>query len=85
VTDRVLDHDNLTLTYACENCDNSLQSSAQRKSYEMTSISAQLSRSLPKPKYTGEEEAIPQHAQHRGPRIVGAGTLDESQIVLRVS
>lgn len=51
----------------------------------MTSISAALSRALPKPKYTGEEEEIPQHAQQRGPRILGAGALDDSQIVLKVS
>ncbi|TVY45411.1 Pre-mRNA-processing protein [Lachnellula subtilissima] len=51
----------------------------------MTSISAALSRALPKPKYTGEEEEIPQHAQQRGPRILGAGALDDSQIVLKKS
>jgi SNW domain-containing protein 1 len=38
---------------------------------------------LPKPKYTGEEEEAA-HTQTRGPRIVGAGALDESQIVLKV-
>lgn len=51
----------------------------------MTSLAASLSRALPKPKYLGEEEDIPQHAQQRGPRILGAGALDESQIVLKVS
>ena len=51
----------------------------------MTSISASLARALPKPKYTGEEEEIPQHAQQRGPRILGAGALDDTQIVLKVS
>jgi SNW domain-containing protein 1 len=51
----------------------------------MTSIAAGLTRALPKPKYTGEEEEIPQHAQQRGPRILGAGSLDDSQIVLKVS
>lgn len=51
----------------------------------MTSMSASLARALPKPKYTGEEEEIPQHAQQRGPRILGAGALDDSQIVLKVS
>lgn len=51
----------------------------------MTSMSASLSRALPKPKYTGEEEDIPQHAQQRGPRILGAGALDDTQIVLKVS
>lgn len=51
----------------------------------MTSIAAGLTRALPKPKYTGEDEEIPQHAQQRGPRIVGPGVLDDSQIVLKKS
>jgi SNW domain-containing protein 1 len=51
----------------------------------MTSIAASLSRALPKPKYTSEEEEIPQHAQQRGPRVVGAGTIDDTQIVLKVN
>ena len=51
----------------------------------MASIAASLSRALPKPQYTGEEEEIPQHAQQRGPRILGAGALDDGQIVLKVS
>lgn len=51
----------------------------------MTSLASGLFKSLPKPKYTGEEEDLPQHAQPRGPRIVGAGQLDETQVVLRVS
>lgn len=51
----------------------------------MASIAAGLTRALPKPKYTGEDEEIPQHAQQRGPRILGPGTLDDSQIILKVS
>ncbi|EXJ93511.1 pre-mRNA-processing protein 45 [Capronia coronata CBS 617.96] len=39
--------------------------------------------SLPKPKYTGEHEEVPVHAQPKGPRIVGPGVIDESQIVLK--
>lgn len=50
----------------------------------MSSIAQSLAASLPKPKYTGEDEEIPARAQQRGPRIVGPGQLDESQIVLRV-
>ncbi|KAI1390910.1 SKIP/SNW domain-containing protein [Hypoxylon trugodes] len=46
-------------------------------------MAASLAAALPKPKYTGEDEDIPVHAQQRGPRIVGAGQIDESQIVLR--
>src|SRR4051812_1187526 len=51
----------------------------------MASVSAGLFSALPKPKYTGEDEEIPAHAQPKGPRIVGPGVLDESQIVLKVS
>ena len=39
--------------------------------------------SLPKPRYTGEHEEVPLHAQPKGPRIVGPGAIDESQIVLK--
>ncbi|RMZ89824.1 hypothetical protein DV736_g2954, partial [Chaetothyriales sp. CBS 134916] len=39
--------------------------------------------SLPKPKYSGEHEEEPQHARPTGPRVVGPGAIDESQIVLR--
>lgn len=49
----------------------------------MSTIATSLSSALPKPKYTGEDEELPQHTQQRGPRIVGAGTIDESQIVLK--
>ncbi|KAI9744185.1 MAG: mRNA splicing protein [Claussenomyces sp. TS43310] len=51
----------------------------------MTSISAALTQALPKPRYTGENEEIPLHAQQRGPRILGAGALDDTQIVLKRS
>ena len=44
-----------------------------------------LSKVLPKPKYTGEYEELPVHAQSKGPRILGAGSLDETQVVLKVS
>ncbi|KAI1824762.1 SKIP/SNW domain-containing protein [Xylaria intraflava] len=46
-------------------------------------MAASLAAALPKPKYTGEDEEIPIHAQQRGPRILGPGQIDESQIVLR--
>ncbi|KAF3811318.1 Pre-mRNA-processing protein 45 [Colletotrichum gloeosporioides] len=51
----------------------------------MASIAASLAAALPKPKYTGEDEEVPARAQQRGPRIVGAGQLDETQIVLKRS
>lgn len=50
----------------------------------MTSIATSLSRALPKPKYTGENEELPIHTQSKGPRILGAGSLDETQIVIKV-
>lgn len=49
----------------------------------MASIASSLARSLPKPKYTGEDEEAPVRAQ-RGPRIVSAAEIDETQIVLKV-
>ncbi|KAL2135411.1 hypothetical protein VTI74DRAFT_8644 [Chaetomium olivicolor] len=47
----------------------------------MASIATGLSRALPKPKYSSEYEE--QKAQQRGPRIVGADQIDETQIVLK--
>lgn len=51
----------------------------------MATLARSLQAALPKPKYTGEDEEAPAHTQHRGPRIVGAGELDETQIVLKRS
>ncbi|KAJ2987697.1 hypothetical protein NUW58_g4364 [Xylaria curta] len=48
-------------------------------------MAASLAAALPKPRYTGEDEEIPVYAQQRGPRILGPGQIDESQIVLRRS
>ncbi|KAJ9661068.1 mRNA splicing protein [Neophaeococcomyces mojaviensis] len=48
-------------------------------------MASALFASLPKPKYTGEHEEAPLHAQPKGPRIVGPGVIDESQIVLKRS
>ncbi|KKZ66327.1 pre-mRNA-processing protein 45 [[Emmonsia] crescens] len=50
-----------------------------------TSIAQGLFKSLPKPKYTGEDEELPPHAQPKGPRIVGAGAVNESQVVLKTA
>ncbi|KAL2264289.1 hypothetical protein VTK26DRAFT_7894 [Humicola hyalothermophila] len=47
----------------------------------MASIATGLARALPKPKYSSEYEE--QRAQQRGPRIVAADQIDETQIVLK--
>lgn len=49
----------------------------------MSTTALSLSQALPAPQYTGESEDVPTHAKAKGPRVVGVGTLDESQIVLR--
>jgi SNW domain-containing protein 1 len=49
----------------------------------MASLAAALSQALPKPNYTGEDEELPTRASQRGPRIVGPGHLDDTQIVLK--
>lgn len=51
----------------------------------MASISSSLSRALPTPKYSAEEDSIPHHPQQRGPRVIPSGSLSESQIVLKKS
>jgi SNW domain-containing protein 1 len=48
----------------------------------MATIATSLSKSLPKPKYTGDEEELPAHVRAKGPRVVDAASLD-SQIVLK--
>jgi SNW domain-containing protein 1 len=40
---------------------------------------------LPKPKYTGEDEALPTHTQSKGPRVIGAHELEASQLVVKRS
>jgi len=44
-----------------------------------------LSKALPRPKYSGEDEELTENANSRGPKVVGAGAIDQSQIALRVS
>lgn len=51
----------------------------------MATMAGSLQTSLPKPKYTGEDEEAPAHTKHRGPRVVGAGEIDETQVVLKRS
>ncbi|KAI9885548.1 MAG: mRNA splicing protein [Watsoniomyces obsoletus] len=49
----------------------------------MTSIATSLSKALPKPKYTGSEESIPTYAQPKGPRVLGASSLNDTQLVVK--
>jgi len=49
----------------------------------MSSISIPLARALPPPKYTGEHEELPTHTNSKGPRILGAGALEEMQVVFK--
>ncbi|MCJ1225606.1 mRNA splicing protein [Toensbergia leucococca] len=44
-----------------------------------------LAKALPKPRYTGEHEELPNHSRSKGPQILGAGSLDETQVVLKRS
>ncbi|CAK3829495.1 Pre-mRNA-processing 45 [Lecanosticta acicola] len=44
-----------------------------------------LSSALPKPKYTGEDEQAPTHAQQKGPRVIDARELESSQLVVKRS
>ena len=43
-----------------------------------------LSGLLPKPKYTGEDEELPSHAQQKGPRIIDAREVESQQLVVKV-
>ena len=51
----------------------------------MSPLTTSLSDALPKPKYIGEYEELSAQAVSKGPRIVGAGALDETQVVLKAS
>ena len=42
-----------------------------------------LSNALPKPKYTGEDEELPNHTQQKGPRVIDARELESSQLVVK--
>ena len=48
-------------------------------------IARSLAKVLPKPKYTGEHEELQSNNRSKGSRSLGAGALDESQIVLKVN
>jgi SNW domain-containing protein 1 len=49
----------------------------------MASIASSLSKSLPRPKYSGEDEQLPTNTRPQGPRIVDAASLDTQVSVRR--
>ena len=49
----------------------------------MSAIATSITRALPKPKYTGEHEEFPTHTQTKGPRILGAGDFNETQVSVK--
>lgn len=49
----------------------------------MTSIANSLAKALPKPKHIREHEELPSHTLPKGPRILGAASFDETQVVLK--
>ena len=51
----------------------------------MASVASTLAHFLPKPKYAGQYEEIPSHAQPKGPRVVGKDAVIGNAIALRVS
>ncbi|KAI9864697.1 MAG: mRNA splicing protein [Vezdaea acicularis] len=46
-------------------------------------LTTALSKALPKPKYTEEDEELPSHTGSRGLRVLGPGELDQTQLVLK--
>lgn len=50
----------------------------------MTTIGRSLASALPQPKHSRDEEAPPLHAQTKGPKVITANDLDNSQLVLKV-
>ncbi|KAK5137762.1 mRNA splicing protein [Meristemomyces frigidus] len=51
----------------------------------LTGTRTSISSSLPKPKYTGEDEELPTHTQQKGPRVIDARELESSQLVVKRS
>ena len=50
----------------------------------MTTIGRSLASALPKPNYSGEDEALPLHTQSKGPKVVTTEEVENSQITLKV-
>ncbi|KAL8700041.1 MAG: hypothetical protein Q9201_005664 [Fulgogasparrea decipioides] len=49
----------------------------------MSSIATSLEKYISKPKYTGGNEELPAHTQSRGPRILGAASVNDTKVVLQ--
>lgn len=52
--------------------------------FNMTSVATSLSKALPKPKYTGEDETLPSKSESRGPRVLGPSAVIDTQLVVKV-
>ncbi|KAL8753389.1 MAG: hypothetical protein Q9184_005435 [Pyrenodesmia sp. 2 TL-2023] len=51
----------------------------------MSSTTTSLARILPKPKYSGEHEELPAYTRSKGPRILGAESVEDTRVVLQRS
>lgn len=51
----------------------------------LTNARLGISSALPAPKYTGEDESLPTHAQQFGPRVIAARDLESSQLLVKRS
>ncbi|KAI9777453.1 MAG: mRNA splicing protein [Geoglossum umbratile] len=49
----------------------------------MASLTTSLSKALPKPKYTGDDENLSSRIVSIGPRVLGGGSSEEAQLVVR--
>ncbi|KAI9807084.1 MAG: mRNA splicing protein [Sarcosagium campestre] len=49
----------------------------------MASVATSLSKALPKPKYNDIDEEPPLRTQQRGPRVISAASLDDTQVVVK--
>ena len=50
----------------------------------MTTIGRSLANALPQPKYSAEDDAPPTHTHMKGPKVISANTIDDSQVLLKV-
>lgn len=51
----------------------------------VTSSRTSITSALPKPKYSGDDDELPAHAQQKGPRVIDSRELESSQLVVKRS